>query len=195
MDLCAGRDRATFSVVPPAGDAAAAETRSVRRPQHGDTVTNEVSSSLRVPVPPPVLFFAFLAAGLMAEELRPVSLGLDTIALRLAASVPFFCLGTAVGAWALRALRVDKASPDFGRPVRTLTTSGPYRRTRNPLYVALVLVFLGFGLVLDSGWLALLAPALVLSLDQLVITREERFLLALFGVEYDAYCQRVRRWI
>ena len=158
-------------------------------------MTSDVGAALRIPAPPPALFFAFLAVGWIADRLRPLSLGLDTTGLRLAASSLCFVFGAALAVWALRTLRVNGASPEFGQPVRALTTSGPYRRTRNPLYVALVLVFAGFALVLDNAYLAILAPVLVLSLDRLVIVREERFLFALFGAEYAAYRQMVRRWL
>jgi protein-S-isoprenylcysteine O-methyltransferase Ste14 len=76
-----------------------------------------------------------------------------------------------------------------------LTVQGPYRLSRNPMYLGLVLLVLGIALVMNSMWLVLLAVPVMLLLRNLVILREERYLEDKFGDEYRAYRQRVRRWL
>ena len=151
--------------------------------------------SLRVPLPPPLLFAAALGVGLLLFALRPLSLGLDELAPRLLAALPLFLASAVIGAWSLATLRRHGARPDFDHDVTTLVVDGPYRHSRNPLYVALLAILSGFALLLDNAWLALLAPVLLGCLRQLVVVREEVFLAHRVGAAYTDYRRRVRRWI
>ena len=153
------------------------------------------SDALRAPVEPPLLFFAVLVGGVVADWLRPLALLPDGLATRLATGLPFFALAVAIGAPSLAAFRRSDSSPRFGKSVTALVRRGPYRFSRNPLYLALLAVVLGFAFLLDNAWLAIGVPILFVVLDRLVIRREERFLLRLFGDEYVSYCERVRRWL
>lgn len=72
--------------------------------------------------------------------------------------------------------------------------SGIYTRTRNPMYLGLTLFTLGLGIGTANPWLVLLAPLLLLYLQERVVKREEAYLTARFGAEYEAYRRRVRRW-
>ena len=81
------------------------------------------------------------------------------------------------------------------RPAHALVLDGPFRVTRNPLYLALAFLSIGAGLWLNTWWvLILLLPAIAL-VDRFVIRREEAYLRRRFGAEYDAYTARVRRWL
>jgi protein-S-isoprenylcysteine O-methyltransferase Ste14 len=81
------------------------------------------------------------------------------------------------------------------KPATRLVTTGPYRLTRNPMYVSFALLYVGIALLLDSWWPLFFLPMVLVAVDRLVIVREERYLLDEFGGHYDAYCRRVRRWI
>lgn len=81
------------------------------------------------------------------------------------------------------------------RGASALVTSGPFARSRNPIYVAHVALVLGLGLVVGNAWWVALAPAFAVALDRLAIAREERHLTARFGAEYERYRAAVRRWI
>lgn len=96
------------------------------------------------------------------------------------------------GALTLRRHRTT-IRPD--RAATSLVMDGPYAFTRNPLYLALVLVTPGLGFLLAAPWVFLLWPLAVLILDRRVIAREERHLNAVFGEAYADYRSRVRRWI
>lgn len=79
-------------------------------------------------------------------------------------------------------------------PARLVTT-GPFRFTRNPLYLALLLVLTALAVMGNSLWLALGTGVLLLLLDRLVIVREEAVIRRTFGSEYSSYVARVRRWL
>lgn len=107
-----------------------------------------------------------------------------------------FALGyLAVFAGALTAFRRAHTTLIPNRPATAFVTTGPYRWTRNPMYVSLVLLYVAVSLVLNSWWPLVLLPIAVLAIDRLVIAREERYLNAAFPDEYAAYRARVRRWV
>jgi protein-S-isoprenylcysteine O-methyltransferase Ste14 len=81
------------------------------------------------------------------------------------------------------------------RPASTLVTHGPFRLSRNPMYLGLSLVYLGVTLLVNSVWPLLLLPLVIAILQPTVIRLEERYLGARFGTAYDEYCRRVRRWL
>ncbi|MGH0030779.1 MAG: methyltransferase family protein [Myxococcota bacterium] len=89
-----------------------------------------------------------------------------------------------------RGARVHRAHASAG-----LIESGPFARTRNPLYIAAGLMLCGLGLVAGGGSLAALLPLLVVAVYTPVVRHEERALGALIGSDYDAYARRVPRWI
>ena len=82
-----------------------------------------------------------------------------------------------------------------GHKAAALVTGGVFQRTRNPMYLSLTLVTLGLGVVTANPWLILLAPALLLYLQERVVKREEAYLTTRFGAQYIAYLRKVRRWI
>jgi protein-S-isoprenylcysteine O-methyltransferase Ste14 len=81
------------------------------------------------------------------------------------------------------------------QPALKLVTSGPYRFTRNPMYLGMVLFLVGASLMFSIEWGLLLTPPLWLAYDRLVVAREEAYLSRKFGEPYRAYLGRTRRWI
>ena len=76
-------------------------------------------------------------------------------------------------------------NPSPEQPTIAIVAAGPFRFSRNPLYLSLTVLGAGVALLVNSGWGLLL----------LVIAREERYLEGKFDDEYSAYRERVRRWI
>lgn len=76
-----------------------------------------------------------------------------------------------------------------------LVTSGPYARSRNPMYLMLVVALIGLALWLRSATPPLVIPVFILVMNRVIIAPEEKRLEAHFGEEYRSYCRRVRRWI
>jgi protein-S-isoprenylcysteine O-methyltransferase Ste14 len=85
--------------------------------------------------------------------------------------------------------------PSPYRPTAAIVTTGVYRFTRNPIYVAFLLVVLAFGLFANSWWFVVFGGLLFFLLDFGVVKREESYLLEKFGDPYRQYCRQVRRWI
>jgi protein-S-isoprenylcysteine O-methyltransferase Ste14 len=81
------------------------------------------------------------------------------------------------------------------RPASTLVITGPYRFTRNPMYLGAILLVLAFALWLGTWWPAILLPVVIVVVRRYVIAREERYMRRRFGAAYDDYARRVRRWI
>jgi protein-S-isoprenylcysteine O-methyltransferase Ste14 len=86
-------------------------------------------------------------------------------------------------------------SPNPARPTSALTFSGPYRFTRNPMYLAFALMSAGVAAVANAFWPLLSVPIIVLAIQHIAIRPEERYLAAKFGSEYLAFKDRVPRWL
>ncbi len=82
-----------------------------------------------------------------------------------------------------------------GQATHTMIEEGPYRLSRNPLYVGLLALYLGLALLAPTWWGLMLFPAAVLLVLWGAILPEERFLHERFGASYDDYRRRVRRWL
>lgn len=101
------------------------------------------------------------------------------------------------GALAITATRsFSKAGADVNPKTATATIvrSGPFRFSRNPMYLAMILLQIGLALTFSLDWALLLAPALALALHFGVVRREEAYLTRKFGRPYIDYMQQVRRW-
>lgn len=155
------------------------------------TVTT--SDSPGVAVLPPILFGGAFVVVLMLQWIWPVKIVRQPIAfwLGLILSIP----ALALAAWGRSTMHRAGTNISPLKPAISLVTSGPYRFTRNPLYVAITLLYLGFTMLLNSWWgMVLLAPVLMI-LHWGVVRREERYLQLKFGEEYDGYRSRVRRYV
>ena len=146
-----------------------------------------------VVAPPPLIFAGALAAGLLANRLRPTALLPGTLSRPL--GWPLVAGGALLGLSALRALRRAGTSVDPYSPTTAVVEAGPYGFTRNPIYVAMTLVYAGVSARANALPAALLLPAVLHVVHYHVIKREERYLEQKFGAEYVGYKRRVRRWI
>lgn len=147
--------------------------------------------------PPPFLLAGAFLAGLALER-WVIRLALTDGPLRTLAVAAGWLLaacGLAVAAWGLLTFFRLRTAIIPNRPASRLVSSGPYRFSRNPMYVGLTALYAGLALTLDVAWPLVLLPLALVALQRLVIRREERYLSAAFGAEYDAYCARVRRWL
>jgi protein-S-isoprenylcysteine O-methyltransferase Ste14 len=117
--------------------------------------------------------------------------------LRLTALLLFLGSGAAIGFAGVRAFRRARTTVNPWRPHRSseLVVSGIYRRTRNPMYLGLLLALLGWGLYLANLYALLLACTFVPYMNRFQIRPEERALAQAFGGIFLDYCQRVRRWL
>lgn len=81
------------------------------------------------------------------------------------------------------------------QPASEIVSSGPYRFTRNPMYLGMTSFYTGLALLMNMLWPLLMLPIAAAILVKYVITREERYLREAFGTAYEEYCRHVRRWI
>jgi protein-S-isoprenylcysteine O-methyltransferase Ste14 len=147
-------------------------------------------------IPPPLLFALTFLVGRAVHTQLPLRLAPgDGEALRRGAGLALVALGVlcALGSAGLFA-RARTTLVPHGR-ARELVTGGTYRLTRNPMYLGLVLVYLGVALRQNVLWPVLLLALPLLVLQRVVIPFEEQRLRELFGEAYAAYCLRVRRWV
>ncbi len=145
-----------------------------------------------LPFPPPVLYAVPLALGLLLQRRLPAPF--LPRALAMPVGVLFLTLGL-IGFAAIVAFRRAGTSPNPWRPTTAMVTGGPYRFTRNPMYLGFTLLYLGTACWVNSLWPLLALPVILILMQRLVILREERYLESRFGEEYRTYRNRVRRWI
>jgi len=149
-----------------------------------------------VKVFPPAIYLAGIAAGLLLQWAWPVRIAPGSTAMLVRGlGVLLLALWLGLDTWALVTFFRAGLAPNPARPVKALLSHGPYRFTRNPMYLSLALMQIGLALLANSLWMALFCvPALYL-VRRLVIDREEEYLARKFPANYQAYKQRVRRWL
>jgi protein-S-isoprenylcysteine O-methyltransferase Ste14 len=143
--------------------------------------------------PPPLIYAGALAIGLLANRLYPIAFvprGLSRVL-----GWPLIVGGPAVGSLGLREMKRADTNVDPREPTTAIVTGGPYRFTRNPLYLSMTLIYAGITALANALPAALLLPFVLHIMRRGVIEREERYLERKFGDEYLDYKARVRRWI
>ncbi len=156
-------------------------------------MTSDEHDSAGVIARPPYIYLGFLALGFVIDFVWPVTIFAN--GARYPAAFVLVAAGVIIIALGLREFRKADTSVETGKPATAIVASGPFRFSRNPLYLALALFHAGIAIAAGNVWaLAMLAPALVV-IRYGVIAREERYLERKFGEEYLAYKASVRRWL
>jgi protein-S-isoprenylcysteine O-methyltransferase Ste14 len=142
---------------------------------------------------PPLLYGGTFIAVLVLARLWPMPIFETSVTLWPGLFIA--AIGVAIAIWGRRSMEKAGTNVDPTRPTTTIVKSGPFRYSRNPLYVALTLLFAGLTLALNTWWgIALLAPLLA-AMHFGVVAREERYLEAKFGEIYRQYRAEVRRYL
>ncbi|HSA66691.1 MAG TPA: isoprenylcysteine carboxylmethyltransferase family protein [Methyloceanibacter sp.] len=142
---------------------------------------------------PPALYGIGLLAVLVMRRFWELPISESGVPFWLGLS--FLALGGALALWGQRIMRGAGTNVNPSLPTMAIVTSGPFRISRNPLYLALNLLFLGLTLAINSYW-GLIALVLLLPLMHYgVVLREERYLERKFGESYRHYRSRVRRYL
>ncbi len=142
---------------------------------------------------PPLIFLACAGVGALLHFLVPVRVLRYSVSL--AAGVCLAVVAAALAIWAGRVMKAAGTNVRPDRPALTVVTSGPYRFTRNPMYLSLGLLQLAVGLILDGLIPILFVVPLALILHYGVVLREESYLERKFGDSYVVFKKHVRRWI
>ncbi len=146
--------------------------------------------------PPPLLFVAGFLAGWALDRRWPSQVYPDAWAtVGQFAGACLLGLGVGLVAWALVTFRRHRTAVFPNQPAARIVRDGPFRWTRNPMYVSMSLVYIGLALIMNALLPLFLLPVVLVLLTTLVIHREERYLESAFRDDYSAYCRDVRRWL
>jgi protein-S-isoprenylcysteine O-methyltransferase Ste14 len=142
---------------------------------------------------PPFVYLGSIGLGLLVHGLWPMQLLPPSLGVPLGAMVVLAAGALFISA--VRTLRKAGTPVPGNRPTTSVVRSGPFRFSRNPIYLAFTLFQVGLAAWVNSlGLLLTLLPALAL-ITRVVIPREERYLEARFPIEYLPYKRAVRRWL
>jgi protein-S-isoprenylcysteine O-methyltransferase Ste14 len=143
-------------------------------------------------VRPPIVYLGSIALGLVIHYAWPARFVPPWVSTPVGAMLPLLAVGLFVAA--VRTFRAAGTPVPGNRPTTAIVRTGPYRFSRNPIYLAFSLFQLGLSVWINSlGLLITLIPAVAL-MALVVIPREERYLEARFPSEYSYYRAAVRRW-
>ncbi len=158
--------------------------------------------SPRVRFPPPLIYLGALLLGIAVDRAIATRFGLASLQglgldanVRVWIAVLVLGAGLVIGLLAAGLFRRAGTDVKPWRSSTALVTDGPYRWTRNPMYLGMALIYFGLAIAADSlAALLLLIPVVIIMQTQ-VIAREERYLEGKFGDEFHSYKSRVRRWL
>lgn len=167
-----------------------AESRRARKLQKGA----QANALMRIPVP--WVFILLYLAGVAIQRVLPIAIPSQGLAwiIRVAGFV-FIAIGLVFAFPALGIFRKTKTTTVPHEMPSTLVTTGPYRFTRNPMYVGLTLEYLGVAGARLAVWPVILLPLLLAYVNFVVIPVEEQNLRGIFGDAYLEYGTRVGRWL
>lgn len=160
-------------------------------------VPPEPGDAARVRFFPPGIPLATIALGVALQYTWPLSIafGLPSSLRHAAGALIVAGAIVVLGAWPVILFRRGGQSANPWKPTSHIERRGPFRITRNPMYLQMVLVCIGVALYAANGWILLLTPLAVWALQRLAIEPEEAYLERKFGERYLAYKREVRRWL
>ena len=153
---------------------------------------NGIPDTAHVLILPPFLYGAAFVIGLLLHLVFPIYILPTTLARGIGVVCVLVSLPLAL--LTLRALSRAHTPVDPLKPTTALVTGGPFRYSRNPIYVALTLLYVGVALLVNVWWILLLVVPVLLVIRYGVIAREEAYLTRKFGEAYRQYTAQVRRW-
>lgn len=142
---------------------------------------------------PPLLLIVALALGFLLRRFVPLGFLESELSTILGRGVVTVSLILFI--WAVVTMVRARASIPTSKPTDVIVDGGPFRISRNPIYLSMILLQLGVGVWANSLWFVILAAVSVVLLLRGVILREERYLERKFGDDYLSYKSRVRRWL
>jgi protein-S-isoprenylcysteine O-methyltransferase Ste14 len=157
----------------------------------------EPKDAAAVKVFPPAVPLVAILLGVVLNRIWPIHLGFE-----LPAPTRYWVGGLIVvlaiqglGYWAIRTMRGSGQSENPWKPTTEILDRGPFRFTRNPMYLQMLLACVGFAIILWNVWILVLTPLCAWALYRFAILPEEEYLERKFGDTYLSYKRRVRRWI
>jgi protein-S-isoprenylcysteine O-methyltransferase Ste14 len=150
-----------------------------------------------VRIPPPLLFILPLLTGFVLQYFVPTRIvtGVDPVRTIRLVGWAEIVIAIALFVWAVSTFKRLQTPIIPVRPARTLVEEGPFKLSRNPIYVAFTVLYLGITFVANALWPLVFLPEAVILVYLFAIKLEEAYLQREFGGAYTEYCSRVRRWI
>ena len=152
------------------------------------------ADTANVTIRPPIAWASAVLAGLVLNWLLPLSF--------IPAAVPagalgamVFALALALVACAIATMTRAGSNVPTNLPTTTIVDTGPYRFTRNPIYLGMFLGLIGLAIAFENLWLLLMLVPFALVIRYGVVAREEAYLERKFGDDYRRYRASVRRWL
>lgn len=142
---------------------------------------------------PPFVYLTTIALGVVLHLIWPVRLVPRAVSWPLGATLVL--IAVALFLWAARTFRSAGTPVPGNRPTTTIVRAGPYRYTRNPIYLSFSLLQLGIAFWVNSLWLLVTLTLAVALMSLVVIPREEHYLENRFASDYLPYKASVRRWL
>jgi protein-S-isoprenylcysteine O-methyltransferase Ste14 len=151
------------------------------------------SGAPNVKIIPPLVYLAGLVIGFLANIWMPITVVPDLVAWAVG-GILIICGAVLTGSAVLKFKDVGTTvRPD--RAASTLVIAGPYKITRNPMYLGLACVYFGVAVAGQCLWALILLPVVMLIVQRGAIEPEEAFLEKRFDAEYISYKEKIRRWI
>jgi protein-S-isoprenylcysteine O-methyltransferase Ste14 len=166
----------------------------MRRDQMRQDQTRQDTDTANAAVRPPFAWLIALAVGIAANWLYPLPFVPPSVRAAWA-GVAIFALAFALGVWAIVTIRKAGTQVETWKPTTAIVANGPYRFTRNPIYLGMMLGLFGLSIALNSLWLLAMLLPFYFVIRYGVVAREEAYLARKFGDVYLGYKFRVRRWL
>jgi protein-S-isoprenylcysteine O-methyltransferase Ste14 len=160
----------------------------------GSSRMNETVDTSNVIIQPPIAWALAIVAGAAAGWLYPWRFIPGSIP-HVAIGAVVLATGFALGIWAIVTMHRTGTRVEPYKPTTTIVATGPYRFTRNPIYIGMFLGQAGLAVGFDNLWLLAMLVPFGLVIRYGVIAREEAYLERKFGDVYRAYKSRTRRWL
>ena len=155
---------------------------------------DDTADTANVIIRPPLAWALAIIVGLALHWLVPLPFMPARLPVGWIGAV-IFVLAIALGVSAVITMTKAGSNVPTNRPSTTIVTRGPYRVTRNPIYLGMFLGQVGLAIAFNSLWLLVTLVPFVLVIRNGVVAREEAYLTRRFGDVYSGYCSRVRRWL
>ncbi len=157
-------------------------------------IPNSAQDTANVILPPPILLLLAAMIGFILDWLNPQRF-LPPGVPRSLIAISLFAVGFALAISAILEMRRENTRVEPYKPTTAIVSRGPYRFSRNPIYLGMILWLLALAIALDSLWILAMLLPFFLAIRYGVIAREEAYLTRKFTSTYLDYLSRTRRWI
>ena len=144
---------------------------------------------------PPIITLAAVVVGWVAQKIEYLDWIVGISATLWPLGVVMILLAILVAVWAFFTFKNIHTTIMPNKAASHLATNGPFRWSRNPIYVGDIVLICGVGLATGNPWMFITAAVAIFAIEEFAIKREEIHLKAKFGQDWNEYARRVRRWV